>query len=377
MSAIIFFLTHLGKTIKMAQNTSSCIVSKDELKAFIIRCMVSVGTKTEHAESLAETLQMADYRGHYSHGLNRLEMYVRDIKSGITANAGDPVVDQQTPAIAHVDGKNLLGPVVGYFCMDLAIAKAKNLGIGMVVANNSNHFGIAGAYGLKALEQNVIGMSFTNSSPLVVPTRAKKPAIGTNPICFAAPANNGDSFVLDMATSAVALGKIELQNRKEEPIPEGWGANSSGKLTTDGKEVIDGGALMPLGGAESTSGYKGYGLGMMVETLCGILGNANYGPNIRKWKNTTVMANLGQCFIAIDPEAFTPGFTDRMSDLNDTFRNLESISEDKPVLVAGDVERKHMAECDAIGGIKYHSNQIVNANDLARELNIEPMKLLL
>lgn len=358
----------------MAAKSFIPVVHRQEVKAFMCQCMKSVGTKNDHAIALADTLELADYRGHYSHGLNRLDMYMKDIKTGSTARYGEPTTEKETPAIAHVNGKNLLGPVVGNFCMNLAIDKAKSVGIGMVVANNSNHYGIAGKYSLRALEHNLIGMSFTNSSPLVFPTRSKESVIGTNPISFAAPANNDDSFVLDMATSAVAAGKVEIQNRKKQSIPEGWGANYSGEMTTNGEDVMKGGGLLFLGGEERTSGYKGYGLGMMVEILCGILADSKYSPNIRNWKSTATLANLGQCFIAIDPEAFKPGFTNRMSDLNDTFRNLKSVHEDRPVLVAGDPERKHMAECDEIGGIKYHQNQIIYAEKIAQELNIEPMK---
>ncbi|XP_056137622.1 (2R)-3-sulfolactate dehydrogenase (NADP(+))-like [Lampris incognitus] len=153
---------------------SRCLISQKEVQTFIERCMTAVGTQPHHARSLAEVLVEGDRRGHYSHGLNRMDMYVKDIQMGICAKDGEPVVEKETVATALVDGKNLLGPVVGNFCMDLAIKKAKEAGIGWVVARGSNHYGIAGYYAMQALKENMIGMSFTNTSPLVVPTRAKE-----------------------------------------------------------------------------------------------------------------------------------------------------------------------------------------------------------
>lgn len=152
--------------------------------------------------------------------------------------------------------------------------------------------------------------------------------------------------------------QIEIQRRKNEPIPDGWAQDAEGKPTTDAQIGFESKRLMPLGGAELTSGYKGYGLAGMVEIFCGILGGAQYGPKVRRWLNTDRVADLGQCFVAIDPECFAPGFEDRMSDLMNHLRGMEPAEEGKPVLVAGDPERNHMAQVDKQGGIRYHENQI-------------------
>ncbi|CAN9499081.1 unnamed protein product [Ophioblennius macclurei] len=349
---------------------SRCLIKKAEVQSFIERCMVEVGTQPHHARSLAEVLVEGDHRGHYSHGLNRMDMYVKDIKSGICAKDGEPEVKKETAATALVDGKNLLGPVVGNFCMNLAIKKAKDAGIGWVVARNSNHYGIAGYYAMQALKENMIGMSFTNTSPLVVPTRAKECTIGTNPISVAAPGKDGDSFVLDMATSAVALGKVELHSRRKESIPEGWGCDPQGKLSTDPDKVLKGGGLVPIGGSEATGSYKGYGLGMMVEVFCGILAGAHYSKHIRTWKVTDRVANLGQCFVAINTESFAPDFPERMSDLMSIQRGLEPADPNAPVLIPGDPERENMKKCDEIGGIPYHINVVDHMNKCAKEAGV-------
>jgi len=349
------------------------LVPIPEITAFIERCMVAAGTKREHAKALADNLMLADYRGHFSHGLNRLDMYVHDIQTGITVSDVEPKIVRETAATAHVDGNNVLGPVVGNFSMGIAIKKAKEAGIGLVAAKGSNHYGIAGFYSLQALKEGQMGMSFTNTSPLVLPTRGRKVTLGTNPITLAAPGKGDDSFVLDMATSAVALGKIELQDVKKEKIPPGWGADASGKESFIPADVLKGGGLLPLGGSELSSGYKGYGLAVLTEIMCGILAGAEYGPNIRRWKNTDRIANLGQCFIAINPDCFEPGFRDRMQDLMNICRTTPPAVGETEVLVAGDPERQHMAKCDKQGGIKYHPNQIANLNKLAASLKVDEL----
>lgn len=139
-------------------------------------------------------------------------MYIRDIQSKMCEPNAEPTIEKQTVSTALVDGHNGLGAVIGKFCMDLAIEKANKTGIGIVSAKRSNHYGIAGMYTLQAIQKGYIGMSFTNTSPLMVPTRAKESALGTNPLSLGAPAKNGDSFVLDMATTAVAVGKVRIKH---------------------------------------------------------------------------------------------------------------------------------------------------------------------
>ncbi|CAH8508524.1 unnamed protein product [Dicrocoelium dendriticum] len=272
------------------------VIDKDEALRFCVRCLEKVGVTKTHSTELSEVLITGDLRGHYSHGLNRLEMYVQEVETGVCEAHGEPCIERETSSTALINGKNLLGPVVGNFAMKTAIAKAKDTGIGWVSAYNSNHYGIAGWYSLMAAKNKLIGMSFTNTSPLVFPTRSRKRAVGTNPITVAAPSDTpGDEFVLDMATSAVALGKIEMCRRRGLPIPDGWAADSEGRSTTEPEVAISGGALLPLGGEENTSGYKGSGLAMMVEIFCGILAGASYGSNIRDWMHVDRPANLLHC----------------------------------------------------------------------------------
>ncbi|KAL0279211.1 UNVERIFIED_CONTAM: hypothetical protein PYX00_000817 [Menopon gallinae] len=362
-------------TVRLSSTDFSGVVSRKEAKRYLMDCLAALKSSEDHAEQLADVLVEADYRGHFSHGLNRIEIYIKDLRAGLCQTKDPPKILKESPATAWVDGVNCLGPVVGNFSMDLAIKKAKECGVGWVAAKGSNHYGIAAWYSMTALKHNLLGMSFTNTSPFLCPTRSKEAALGTNPISLAAPGKNSDSFVLDMATTTVAVGKIEIQKRKKEPIPEGWALDAEGRPTTDAEVGFETKKLMPLGGTEMNSGYKGYGLAVLVEIFCGMLSGSTYGQNVRSWMSAERIANLGQCFIAINPEMFAPGFEERMSDLMTMLRNLPSVDKSKPVLVHGDPERAHMALVDKEGGIRYHENQLKAAAELAKELNIQPMKL--
>uniref|UniRef100_A0A914WBF9 Malate dehydrogenase n=1 Tax=Plectus sambesii TaxID=2011161 RepID=A0A914WBF9_9BILA len=188
--------------------------------------------------------------------------------------------------------------------------------------------------------------------------------------CRSLPQSLANSTNIDIRTA------VEIADRKNDSVPKSWGVDSSGIESTDPQKILHGGGLLPVGGAEATGGYKGYGLSAMVEIFCGILGGAHYGPNVRKWMDTSVEADLGQCFIAIDPEAFAPGFAERMQDLITTLRNLPQTTEAAgDVLVPGDPEAEHLKLCDRLGGIPYHPNQIEFAKNLATTLGVPEMKV--
>jgi LDH2 family malate/lactate/ureidoglycolate dehydrogenase len=352
-----------------------CRIEAEELRSFVSRCMRAVGAPDDHAATVADILVEADLRGIHSHGVNRLDMYVIESKINEVDAKAVPSIIKQSGATALVDGCNALGMVAGKFCMELAIKKAKEQGIGWVCCKRSNHYGIAGYYAMMAQRQGLVGISYTNSSPLIFPTRAKQAALGTNPIAVAAPSNNAaDPFVLDMATSTVSLGKVEYYETQGKQVPIGWGTDSEGRATTNPKEIMNDGGLSPIGGEEETGGYKGYGLAMMVEVFCGILGGADYGTNIPIWRTGERNANIGHCFVAIDPSFFDDGFTNRMSDLMEMMRGLPPTDPSKPVLCPGDPERIVEAEYRT-QGIKLHSSVIASLNTLAEQLNVQPVQL--
>ncbi|KAK3770939.1 hypothetical protein RRG08_032873 [Elysia crispata] len=352
------------------------IVPLESLRKFAVQLTEKAGAKTEHAQVLADLLIAADHRGHFSHGMNRLEYYIEDLIKGYNAVDKEPEILKQTPATALVDGNNCLGPVVGKFCIDLAIEKAKIMGIGWVCAKGSNHFGIAGWYSMRAMEQGLIGMAFCNTSPFMIPTRGKTQTLGTNPISVAAKGNNSEEFVLDMATTAVAQGKIEINRRLGKSTTLGLAVDRDGKPCTDTDEILDHGGLNPIGGFEKTSGYKGYGLGFMVELFCGILSGSRFGQNIRHWACHDAEANLGQCFVAINPEMFAPGFEGRLSELIHHCKDQQPAEGEREILVAGDPERNHIELCTQLGGIPYHKKQMDFADHLSEKYGVERLHRL-
>ncbi|BFY98450.1 hypothetical protein BsWGS_01490 [Bradybaena similaris] len=349
------------------------IVPVENLRDFVFRCLTKTGATAAQAEVMAELLVSADERGHYSHGLNRIDYYLTEVSHGYNAVDKEPEIIKQNVATALVNGNNCLGPVVGRFCMDLAIEKAKSVGIGWVSAKGSNHFGIAGWYSIRAMNQGLIGMAFCNTSPNMVPTRSNKKILGTNPISVAAKGNNNEEFVLDMATTSVAQGKIEIKHLLGKDLPVGWGVDRHGKACINTEEVLYHGGLCPLGGTEETSGYKGYGLGLVVELFCGILSGSAFGSNVKDWGHNRKEADLGQCFVAVDPKAFAPGFEDRLSELIHQCKDSEPAEGEHEVLVPGDPENKHILLCSELGGIPYHPKQIAFADEIARKYGVEPL----
>src|SRR2546428_8865160 len=257
-----------------------------------------------------DVLVLADLRGVDSHGVARLGRYVSGLKEGYMRPTDQSRVVRETQATALIDGGQSLGQVVGKKGMDLAIKKARDTAVGVVAVRNSNHYGIAGFYSLMDLEHNLIGISTTNAGPLVVPTFGRTSILGTNPISLAAPALKEKAFVLDMATSTVPRGKVEVYNRLGKPMPHGWAVAQTGRSSTDPNRVLTalanrlGGGLLPLGGeGEDLGGHKGYGLALMVDVLSGVLSGAATGLQVYADEKRP---NVGHFFMALDPAAFRP-----------------------------------------------------------------------
>src|SRR5438094_938504 len=285
-------------------------VSESVLRRFCEEALKNLGVPAGDALTTTDVLVVADLRGIESHGVARLGRYVTGLKKGFMKPTDQSRVVRETKATALIDGGQSLGQVVGRKGMDFALKKARDTAVGVVAVRNSNHFGIAGYYSLMALEHNLIGISSTNAGPLVVPTFGRTSILGTNPISLAAPAMNEKAFVLDMATSTVPRGKVEVYNRLGKPMPHGWAVDETGRSSTDPKRVLDalanrlGGGLLPLGGeGEELGGHKGYGLALMVDVLSGVLSGAATGLQVYADEK---QPNVGHFFMALDPAAFRP-----------------------------------------------------------------------
>jgi L-2-hydroxycarboxylate dehydrogenase (NAD+) len=295
---------------------------------------------------VAEILLASDLRGIASHGTARLPQYVKLVLAGVMDPAARPVSDAGREALVRFDARNGWGHHAARVANDDAIARAGRLGAAISTVRNTNHYGIAGWYAMRAAERGMIGMSLTNTSPLVAPTRARVSMLGTNPIAVAAPAGRYGALVLDMATSTVPRGRIEVAARRGETLPVGWAIGPGGEAAVTAEAALAG-ALQPLGGEESNAGYKGYGLALIVEVLCGILADAAFGPNIVGLFSTEGPSNLGQFFLAIDPAAAgtLTGFEERLERLLDQITSAPLIpGAPGPVLYHGQPEAERAAQ---------------------------------
>lgn len=283
---------------------SRLVYRVEDLRNYVIRFFLKHDVPLEDAEIVADVLISADLRGVDSHGVIRLDSYYGSrLRKGLIDPHPQLKVLTETPSTLALDGGTGLGHVVGYKAMQMCIEKARQVGVGMVTVRNSNHYGIAGYYAMMALEHDMIGISFTNSQPLVAPTYGKTRYLGTNPIAVAVPAGKERPYVLDMATSIVPIGRITVYQKAGKKIPEGWGVDKDGNVTTDPGAVLNGGALMPLGGIDLMRGYKGYGLALWVDIFAGVLAGAATGPEVGKSDRP---ANVGHYFAAIRVDAFRP-----------------------------------------------------------------------
>lgn len=290
-------------------------VIPDALGDFCVKIFAKLDVPIADAEIVADNLVAADLRGISSHGVARLRRYVKGLKDGVMLARPEVEVVHETLATALIDGGDGLGQPVSQRAMQMAIDKAGQVGAGFVTVRNSNHYGIAGYYSMMALEHDMIGFSMTNAAVLVVPTFGRNAMLGTNPISVAAPADKERPFVLDMATSTVPRGKLEVYNRMEEQLPLGWATDETGEPTPDAAQVLEnflnlaGGGLLPLGGAgELFGGHKGYGLALMVDILSGVLPGAGYANNIylKDENGKPKPANVGHFFGALRVDGFRP-----------------------------------------------------------------------
>jgi L-2-hydroxycarboxylate dehydrogenase (NAD+) len=322
--------------------------SFDRLHQFAVNLFMKIGCPIEQAIEAANVLLSADLRGVDSHGVARLVGYLRLYEKNRINSKPQISVVHETPSTAVVDGDAGLGLVAGPYAMRLAIEKAKNVGTGWIAVKNSNHYGIAGYHAMMALEADCIGISMTNASPLVAPTYSKERLLGTNPIAVAVPAENEPPFVADMATTTAANGKLEILQRKNESAPLGWLQDKEGQPTQAAQGIVEGGALLPLGGDREHGSHKGFILGSIVDILSAVLSGANFGPWVPPFVSfldpdpNPVGAGIGHFFGALRIDAFRPAseFKTHMDIWIKRFRNAVTINETNKVIIPGDPERQ-------------------------------------
>lgn len=283
------------------------------VEKFIVEVFKKIGVPESDAKICADVLITADKLGIDSHGVNRLKpIYYDRIKAGIQNAVTNFEIVRETPTTAVIDGHDGMGMVIAERANRMAIDKARELGLGMVVVRNSTHYGIAGYYPLKAVEQGMIGITGTNARPSVAPTFGVENMLGTNPLTFGIPTDEEFPFLLDCATSVSQRGKIEVYERLGKDLPPGWVIDENGNSRSDTVQVLDDlvtgkAALTPLGGiGEEGAGYKGYGYATVVEILSAALQS---GPYLKMLSGLSggkkVPYHLGHFFIAINISFFT------------------------------------------------------------------------
>src|SRR6266536_6026888 len=340
-------------------------VNHEKLTRFVSRSFEKLGVTSGDAEIAAKVLVAADLRGVDTHGVIRFSAqawYVKWLTEGsMTARPNIRVISESS-STALIDGDRGMGMVIGHRAMEIAIRKAKESGIGMVGVRNSRHYGMSAYYAMRALPHDMIGIAMTNASRQVVPTFGREAKYGTNPMCFAVPADKELPFVLDMATTTAAAGKLEVAVRHGDAIPLGWALDENAEPTTDPKVAQKARRLLPLGGTREGGSHKGYGLAIVVEILCGVLTgtitalNSNQEPR-------------GHFFGAIRIDAFRP-VADFKADMDRLIRELKStapMAGQQRVFVAGEIEFETTQE-RAARGIPLHSSVLDGLRAVSEQL---------
>jgi L-2-hydroxycarboxylate dehydrogenase (NAD+) len=342
-------------------------VNHERLVRFVQAAFEKLGVPNADAQIGADALVAADLRGVDTHGVIRFNpqaWYVKWLTEGSMTARPNTRIISESASTALIDGDRGMGMVVGHRAMELAIAKAKQSGIGMVGVRNSRHYGMSAYYAMQALKHDMIGIAMTNASRQVVPTFGREARFGTNPMCFAVPADKELPFVLDMATTTAAAGKLELAARMEKAIPLGWALNESAQATDDPRVAQKARRLLPLGGSRESGSHKGYGLAIVVEILCGVLTgtltalNADQDPR-------------GHFFGAIRIDTFRP-VDEFKRDMDRLIRELKStppIEGQNRVYVAGEIEFE-TAEERTERGIPLLPSVLKGLRDVSEQLGV-------
>lgn len=328
-------------------------VDHRKLRRFVASSFEKLGVPKQDAEVAANALVQADLRGVDTHGVIRFSpsaWYVKWLREGSMTARPKVRVISESATTALIDGDCGMGMVIGHRAMEMAIEKAKSARVAMVGVRNSRHYGMSAYYGMMALAHDMIGIAMTNASRQVVPTFGREARFGTNPMCFAVPADKELPFVLDMATTTAAAGKLELAARLGKAIPSGWALDEDAAQTTDPRMAQKARRLLPLGGTRESGSHKGYGLAILVEILCGVLTgtltalNADQDPR-------------GHFFAAIRIDAFRPvaEFKRDMDRLIAELRSTPPAAGQERVYVAGEIEFETAQE-RAEHGIPLHDS---------------------
>lgn len=357
---------------------NSITINHADLGRFTYNVFRAIGCPEADAALGSDVLIQADLRGIDSHGVARLTGYVRLHETGRINSKPNMRIIREKHGVFTFDGDSGLGLVAAPKAMDIVNEKTGKYGSSYSAICNSNHFGIAAYHAMKAIEHGYIGMAMTNASPLVAPSNSKERMLGTNPICYAIPAGKELPFVMDMATSAAANGKLEIAERKNGPVPEGWLENKDGQPTSNPADLRAGGYLLPLGSDKDHGSHKGYGLGALVDILSGVLSGANYGPWVPPFVAfLPVLPDLpgkgiGHFLGAMDIDGFINRdvFGQRMDHWIQRFKTAQPVNANQPVIIPGEPEF-HAHKTRSVSGIPLGEKVHEDLKALAIKLKLD------
>lgn len=351
----------------MSENSETyTTVSAEYLRKLGAAVLDKVGVPVEDAKVIIDSLVETDLRGVHSHGMLRLRGYVgRLTKGGINPNPNLQVVTE-TEGTAVIDGGNGFGQVVSHRAMSIAIDKSKAAGVGIAGVRNSDHFGACAHWAQMALPHDMIGIATTNGGPIMAPWGGLTPTTGNDPIGVAIPAGEELPIVLDMATSVVAGGKLDLAIRRGEKIPKGWALNAQGEPTDDPAEARAG-LVLPIGE------YKGYALTLVFEVLAAVLMGANFARQVVRHESQEPVRNVGHFFQAINIAAFMPvdDFKARVDNLIKQMKSSKLAPGFDRIYLPGEPEHEKR-ERYLNDGIPMLSSVIADLNVLADTYGIVP-----
>lgn len=330
------------------------------------------GVTAEHAALVARCLVAADLRGVDTHGINRIPSYCRRIRQGVLDPAATPELTHVTPVVAQVDARNAFGFVAAHAGMAAAIEAARVYGIGLAVVKHSNHFGMSAWLVQQALDSGMMSLVFTNSSPAMPPWGGRSKLLGVSPIACGAPGGGDGSpdFVLDMAPSVAARGKIYKAQRRGERIPPGWALDAQGKPTEDPTEALAG-VMLPMGGP------KGSALSIMMDLFAGVLSGSAFAGDVINPYDPSRPADVGHFLVAIKPDLFMSAddFRARMRILYDRVVNCEPAAGVDRIYFPGELEHLAQREREK-SGIPLVQAEIDALNQEAARVSAEPLKTM-
>jgi LDH2 family malate/lactate/ureidoglycolate dehydrogenase len=326
-----------------------------------------IGVSRDDAALLTDSLIEANLRGVDTHGITRmLCVYVKRMQVGVVNPKTELKVLREHPSTALIDARNSIGQVASNTAMRMAIEKAKKTGVAFVATTHSNHYGAAAYWAMMALPHGMIGFSATNAPATVAPTGGRTAMLGTNPFAIAIPAGKEQPMVLDLATTVVARGRIMLYAKQNKPLEHGWAYDEKGRPTTDAQAALKG-LLAPIGG------YKGYGIALAIDMLCGVLTGSSFGAHFPGFlaDNLKEPTDVGSVFAAINVESFMdlPDFTAGMDTAIREIKACEKAEGVTRIYIPGEIELATAAERLA-NGIPIPDAVVKDFEALGQELGV-------